>query len=217
MSRIKASPATTAGVQVGNDAMPEAANPHSWLHLTGSDAPPSADRFMFGVLRPVYRDWVNSAVAFGTRKLRPVVPAGNDDEAITAARAEVLLPTGADDRFADPWTVLRSCDQRRPPGLNTVLTYVTISEPNTARLHEQWARSHEWARRDIVDRYGTPVLMVQHAPHHMASRNPPHLHLLILGPRRLTSLGWADKVPDLSHDRGRDLLLRSWRTHVGSE
>lgn len=202
-----------SAVTLYQDAQPVPDNPHTWLHLEGSDAPISEARFLFGVLRPVYREWENSATAFCRRKLQPVPAADGNPLGITAERAEVLLPQKADDRFLDPWQLLRSCDEERPDKLSSLLAYVTISEPSTERLHEQWSRGHSWARRHIVDKYDAPVLLVQHAPHRQANPNPPHLHCQILGPRRLTSLGWSAPVTNLCHDRGRAILLATWQEH----
>ncbi len=145
--------------------------------------------------------------------MQPVPPPNGQLQAITAERAEVLLPDGACDRFQDPWTLLASCDAERPAKLDSVLTYVTISEPSTERLHEQWSRCRSWVGL-VVDALKVPVLLVQHAPHRQANPNPPHIHALLMGPRRMTSLGWCAPVPDLMRDGGRDVLLDNWQQHI---
>lgn len=193
------------GVAVINAAQePVAKNPHSWLPLIGD--PPGAEgmRIMYGVLRPRCRGWVNTAVLFGRAKIQLVPPTGGDPWEVTAARAEVLLPPGADDRYLSPQVLLEAVDAPEREAKPALLTYATATWP-TPRLHEQYevARS---VVSELVQRFCCPALLVQHAPHRARSNNPHRCHALIV-PRRLTSLGFAGPVAVFSGDKGRQDIV----------
>lgn len=127
----------TAGVEVNPGCLPDPANPHSWLVLTGDDANRDATRVMYGCLRPNFRGHSNSAAAFAAAKLTVGAPLGTPPWTLTAARAEVLLPPGADDRLSDPRTLMETVDAELPVKAKALLAYLTFTFP-TGRLHEQY-------------------------------------------------------------------------------
>lgn len=205
MAKVKTAPAAIDGVGIVNsDRAPIAGNPHTWLPLLGDAPGGNGLRILYGVLRPNYRGWSNTAVAFGRAKLQISAPAGLDPWAITAVRAEVLLPEGADDRYASPRTLLEAVDEPGVAPKAALLAYATITWP-TQRLHEQYEAVRD-VLGEIVRRFGCPALLVQHAPHLARSDNPHHCHCLVV-PQRLTSLGWARLVPTLGGDKGRQLFV----------
>jgi hypothetical protein len=195
---------TIKPVIMNADRDPTPGNPHSWLPLIGDPPGSEGTRILYGVLRPGYRGWANSAAHFAQVKLAPVPTPDGEPWAVTAARAEVLLPPGADDRYAEPQVLMEAVDVERPADKPVLLTYVTITFP-TARLHEQY----ELVRGFLVTQtraLGCPVLLVQHAPHRQGSSNPSHCHCLYV-PRRLSTLGLAAWVPPLCSDKGRQLIV----------
>lgn len=191
------------GVLINGDRQPKASDPHSWLALIG-DPPGSAEtRIMFGNLRLTYRGWHNSAAAFAAAKVGVGLPPDADPWSVGAARAEVLLPRDADDRFADPRTLMEEIDAAAPGPKPTLLTYVTITF-DTPRLHEQYELVRAYVMAHLVYGLGNAVLAVQHAPHLAGYDTPPHVHLLA---RRVSSLGIAPPVAALSSDKGRKLVV----------
>lgn len=194
-------PAAGGAVVINADREYDPANPHTWLVLTGDPPGTCGLRIMYGVLRPQHRGHANSAAAFARAKLS--VGVGAEPWVVTAARAEVLLPDDADDRWASPSVLMEALDAERPAHLPVLLTYVTITCP-TARLHAQYELVRAFAHHELVRGLGVPVLLVQHAPNRAASANDPHVHLLI--GRRVTSLGLAEVAAPLGGDKGRDLI-----------
>lgn len=189
---------------INADREPVADNPHTWLPLLG-DPPGTEDlRVLYGVLRPVYRGWTNTAIQFGRTKIQPVDPLSADPWEVTAARAEVLLPPGADDRYLSPRVLLEAVDEPEREPKPSLLAYVTITYP-TQRLHEQW-EDVRLVIAAIVRSHGCPALLVQHAPHLARSNNPHHCHALLV-PRRLTSLGFAGPVSAFAGDKGRQVIV----------
>ena len=189
---------------INADVEPTDANPHSWLVLQG-DEPGMADpRIMTGTLRPLYRGYKPTAVAFARAKLEVAQRAGVDPWTVTAARAEVLLPHGTDDRFASPRVLMEEADALATGPSDALLSYVTLTwMPN--RLHEMYEEVRAFALVEIVS-LGCPVLLVQHAPHLARSNSVPHCHLITV-PVRLTQLGWAGRVNKLAGDKVRALVV----------
>jgi hypothetical protein len=185
--------------------VPDPRNPHSWLPLIGDPPGTPGLRILYGVLRPEYRGVANLASDFGWLKLQPVPPPPGTPDALTAARAEVLLPGEADDRFACPDVFLEAHDIERPAAKAVLLAYVTITYP-TSRLHVQYEAVRE-IMQGIVRAHGVAILLVQHAPHRAASAKAPHVHALI--GRRITSLGLSTFVPAFCGDKGRDLVVEA--------
>ena len=171
---------------VNKDQPYDAANPHSQLALVGEPAGCSGPRCMVGTLRPTHQGRANSAAAFARAKLAPA-SAEPASWSITAHRAEVLLPTGADDRLGCPQTLFEAVDAEHPTNGKALLAYATLTW-RPQRLHRQWelgrTLAQEWTRE-----HGVAVLLVQHVPARMASGNDPHLHLMVAGPRRIEPWG----------------------------
>ncbi|MEN2786754.1 hypothetical protein ACFOKI_01355 [Sphingomonas qilianensis] len=201
------------GVIINADREPDARNPHSWLVLVGDSPDREGTRILYGVLRPTFRGWGNTAAAFAKAKVQPVPDKGGDPWAMTATRCEVLLPGDSDDRLLSPQALMETHDQEQPPGKPVILTYVTITFP-TARLHQQYELVRAFAMSALVRAYGVGVLMVQHAPHRAASSNLPHVHLLI--GRVVGSLGLKEYVPILCGDKGRDVIVAAFREFEAS-
>ena len=203
--RARAKRATTSSVEVNPDCLPDPNNPHSWLVLTGDDADRDATRVMYGCLRPSFRGHRNSAAAFAAAKLTVGASPDTPLWTLTAARAEVLLPPGADDRLFDPRILMETVDAELPVKARALLAYLTFTFP-TARLHEQYELVRDFSRRLIVDPFEVAALLVQHAPHRAGSASPPHVHVLIAGPRRLTPLGFGEWVMPLATDKAHALV-----------
>ncbi len=184
---------------------PNPRNPHSWLPLIGDPPGTQGLRILYGVLRPEYRGVANLAADFGRLKLQPVPPPPDAPGAVTAARAEVLLPNDADDRFACADVFLAAHDAERPAAKAVLLAYVTITYP-TSRLHVQYEAVRQ-IMQGIVRAHGVAILLVQHAPHRAANAKAPHIHALI--GRRITSLGLSTFVPAFCGDKGRDLIVEA--------
>lgn len=163
---------------INTDLEPSETNPHSWLVLTGSKPNAAGPRIMAGTLRPSYRGFaVPGAAAFARAKIN-VVPSPDSPWAITAARAEVLLPAGADDRFSCPRTLMEDADRLATQPTDPLLAYVTVTWM-PGRLHEMYEEIRAFALEEIVS-LDCPVLLVLHAPHLKLSSALPHCHLCIV-------------------------------------
>ena len=191
----------TANPQTLNKSDP--GRPENWLYLLNRDA------LTFGVLRKRYHDRDNSACEFGTSKLRPVSPAAAG-QAITAARADVVLPRHAEDALADPFEFLAGCDDLTLDP--AILVYLSIAFPEAVRLHHAWEQARLFARK-LADERDVASLVILHAPGLVSSPNPPHAHFLIC-PRTGSSplglkFGGLDR--ELICDKGADVLNKCWR------
>ena len=200
----------TPSIQVNPTCVPDPANPHSWLMLTGDDVDRDTLRVMYGCLRPVFRGRRNSAAAFAAAKLTVGAPPDTPPWTLTAARAEVLLPPGADDRLADARALMETVDAELPVKAKALLAYFTFTFPTT-RLHEQYELVRDFTRRLIVDPFEVAALLVQHAPNRAGLFGAPHVHVLLAGPRRLTPLGLADWVTPLATDTAHALVGNAFR------
>ena len=197
-------------VEINVGCVPNPHNPHTWLPLIGDPPETIGTRILYGCLRPIFRGHVNSAAAFSAAKIGVVKSAETPPWTLTATRAEVLLPVAADDRFTDPKTLMETIDAERPKDGKALLAYLTFTYP-TDRLHTQWELVRTFARRFLVDPFEVAALLVQHAPHKSASGNLPHIHVAIPGPRRLTSLGFAEWVTPLASDKAHRLVGDAFR------
>ena len=202
--------AARPGVEINAGCTPHSANPHSWLVLTGDDADANSTRVMHGCLEPTFRGHANSATAFATAKLSVAAPPGTPLWTLTAARAEVLLPAGADDRLSDPRILMETADAELPVNAKALLAYFTFTFP-TARLHDQYELVRDFTRRLIVDTFEVAALLVHHAPHRAGSANLPHVHVLIPGPRHLTRLGFCEWVTLLAGHKAHGLVGNAFR------
>lgn len=189
---------------------PDPSNPHSWLVLTGSEPGEPGPRIMTGTLRGLHRGFEPTATVFGQAKVQPVPADSGDPWAVTAVRAEVLLPPGADDRYAEPELLMTQADALAALPTDARLCYVTFTWM-PQRLHEQWSEIRAFCVEQIVgpgsgDALGCPVLLVQHAPHRQRRSTPPHCHLMIV-PHRLNQLGWSSPCGQLVGDKGRKTVI----------
>lgn len=202
--------AETPSIQVNPNCIPTPTNPHSWMVLTGDDVDRNTLRIMYGCLRPVFRGHRNSAAAFAAAKLTVGAAPDTPPWTLTAARAEVVLPPGADDRLSDARFLMEAVDAELPVKAKALLAYFTFTFP-TDRLHEQYELVRDFTRRLIVDPFEVAALLVQHAPHRNARAGTPHVHLIFAGPRRLTPLGFADWVMPLATDKAHALVGNAFR------
>lgn len=199
---------------INADRAPDPANAHTWFPLTGSAPGEPSPRILSGTLRGQYRGFEPTAVAFGQAKVQPV-PAGDGDPwAVTAVRGEVLLPPGADDRFACPRILMEEADALATAASDPRLAYVTFTWM-PERLHEQWEEIRAFCVEGIVGPavgdgtgggFGCPVLLVQHAPHLQRRSTLPHVHLMIV-PHKLNHLGWSIPASKLVGDKGRTTIV----------
>ena len=180
-------------------------NPHTHLVLIGDPGGAGGTRLMFGCLRPSFRGFSNSAAAFALTKIMVDTAPDTPPWTQTAARTEVLLPPGACDRFLDPKTLMETADADRPAKINALLSYFTFSF-DCDRLHEAYELVRTFMRECIVDPFGVAALLVQHAPHRAGSRNQPHVHAKIPGPRRLTSLGFGEPITEFMNDKAHPMI-----------
>ena len=105
---------------------------------------------------------------------------------------------------------MQTVDAELPVKAKALLAYFTFTFP-TPRLHEQYEVVRKFTRRLIVDSFEVAALLVQHAPHRAGSASPPHVHVLIAGPRRLTSLGFGEWVTPLANDKAHSLVGNAFR------
>jgi len=185
------------------------ANPHSWLTLN-PDESHTAENFMFGVLERQHGDRTNSALEFVTAKLQPVPPEGGGP-AITAERAEVVLPIDADDRFANPFELANEVDRTAVNGKPALLGYATLYYPGATRLHRVWSEVRSFAEL-IAERELVATIVALHAPFRAGSSNPIHAHLMIV-PRELNSLGLGRYQHMFCYPRGQRELALLWDDH----
>jgi hypothetical protein len=197
------SESTSATTQAGQ--RPE--NPNDWLFLNPEGQCPD---FVFGVLRRDFRSFQNSALEFGTAKLRPISAAPAwDGGQTTAYRHEVLLPGGADDALLDPFVLLQRFDAEALAWKQPLLVCLTLAFPLADRMHDDWECGRAFARREFCSR-SMAAIIIQHAPFLVGSTNPPHLHILAPARRLKGTLGWADYVDELVKDSGQRTLFEAW-------
>lgn len=185
------------------------ANPHSWLQLN-PDEKHRASNFMFGILEREYAGRPNNVTEFVTVKLQPV-SSPDGGAAITAERAEVLLPRDADDRFVDPFVLAAEVDRMAVAGKPALLCYVTLYFPETTRLHRAWTAARSFAET-LAEQHEVATIVALHAPHRAGSSNPVHAHLLIV-PRVLNALGLGKYQHLFCFPRGQKELARLWGEH----
>lgn len=193
-------------------------NAQTWLYL--NPAGPNPSGLVYGVLRTSYADRMNTAMAFGAKKCLPVAPepgAPPSEWPVTAERVEVVLPALADDRLADPATLLREMDASTLAHQKALLTYLTLPLGDAERLHHGWERCRAFVRQHIAADRQLAAMLVLHSPGRVNSANPLHCHVLIV-PRRLTGLPLAHGAydEDLTHDRGQALVEQLWVEHVAT-
>ena len=199
----KQSQATPTSLSVTDPDRPE-----SWLYLLKAGA------LTFGVLRSTFKDRTNRAVEFGRRKLQPVPPPQSDPDAITAERADVILPQGAEDQFATPLSFLEGCDAMQVN--SNILVYLTIPTPDACRMHHAWETGRAFAKM-LADERGVATLLIQHAPGRVSCSNDPHLHLIIC-PRQASKAGLAYGGLDreLVYNDGACILAELWADFLES-
>ncbi|WP_298687609.1 hypothetical protein [uncultured Sphingomonas sp.] len=218
MSSLGASPVSPAwsdAAVINADKPFDERNPHTWLRLRGTPTGTAGLRVLHGTLRLKLGDRPQrlSVEEFCRRKCRPVD--SPDPLATTALRAEVLVPAGVDDAYADLALLPRLIDHsfaREASGATAILCYCTITDPGVRHLHQQWSTGRQMVA-DLVARFSVPMLLVQHSPERSGSGNAPHLH--IMGAvRKLSSRGFGVQVSSLVGDKARDVFVAAWRDHT---
>ena len=206
-------------VEINAGCVPDPARPHTQLVLIGDPPGTVGTRVMYGCLRPTFRQHVNSAAAFSAAKVTVAAPPGTRPWTLTAARADVLLPPGADDRLAEPRVLMEAVDAALPHDGKALLAYLTFTFA-CERLHHQWELVRTFVQRHLVEPFEVGALLVQHAPGRAGFGSAPHVHAILAGPRRLTSLGFGEWWPELMGDKAhpliRDAFLEvqaSWSEH----
>lgn len=198
-----------APVRINPDVVPTDGNPHSWLPLIGhasGEVAASGVKVMWGVLRPTFAGYAPSLPQFVQSKLRVATPADAPLWTVTAHRHEVLLPVHAGDHLRDPQTLIEMAERDRMPDAKAQATYITLTWVPTT-LHSQF----ELARgvgRWLVDIYDVAVLLIQHVPALNGGSAPPHVHMVIPGPRAITPYSsFGRPVADLARDAGWQRVL----------
>ena len=195
-------------VEINPGCVPVVGRPHTHLRLIGDPAD-SQTRVMFGCLERIFHGHDNSAAAFAAAKITVAAPPKTPPWTLTAARAEVLLPAGADDRLSDPRTLMQEVDAALPHDGRALLSYFTFTF-TCERLHQQYELVRAFTRTALVDLFQIAVLLVQHAPHRAAFGSDPHVHALAV-PRRLTSLGFGEFTTPMINDEGHLLVGNAYR------
>ena len=192
---------------VNEDLMPTPGNPQTWLPLVGDrpgETGPGGMKILFGTLRPRYREFAPSIVAYARAKIMVAAPPGTPDWTMTAHRAQVILPRHADERLLCPRTLFEAIEQDHVEGGEALGACVTMRW-KPARTNEQFWVGQElgcWLAR----KFHVAVLLVQHVP--KISDAHPHLHLVVAGPRRITPWGtFGPYVTPLCRDAGRSLIV----------
>lgn len=186
-------------ISVNDGHVYDPANPHTHLTLIGDPANSTGPRCMAGTLRPTHQGHTNSAAAFARTKLTPATQASATDWTITAHRAEVLLPSPADDRLGCPRTLFEMVDAEHFSTGKALLSYITFTW-RPKRLHQQWELGRRLAR-ELCAEHNVGILAVHHVPSKVGSTSDPHLHLVIV-PRRIEAWGgFGSYVTALIGDR----------------
>ncbi len=194
-------------------------DPLSWLYLNPAiEGFEAASGYTFGVLRRTFRGRTNSAAEFCRLKAQPTPPAEKATAIpwpVTAEKIEVLLPTGADDRFLDPRLLVEEIDARSVESGQALLTYVTLGFPDVCRIHEAWEKTRAFVRSSFVRRRKLPVILVLHVPARAGSDGDVHCHLLI-SPRQMDGIGLRGFERRLCHDEGQAIIHAEWLDHVSN-
>lgn len=143
------------------------------------------------------------------KKFQPVEGSGDDPDAVTAARTDLVLPDDAQADYMDVRHLLARFDATLPFQETHAYVQVTLHFPGAVNLHGPWEEARAFAMNYFVRERRLAVIMALHAPNLAASGSFLHAHLLI-PLRRLGPLGWGEVERHLPNDRGREETFAAW-------
>ncbi|HEX9965516.1 MAG TPA: hypothetical protein VGB04_11100 [Allosphingosinicella sp.] len=211
--RAKARPAQPATKRPSPAAKAKTArpglSPHLFLNPLGNFSNGSSS-FSFGVLRPQFNGRQNTAEEFGRLKLHPVNAPAPGQKFSPTCRFDVLLPTPAPDEWLDPQRLLAAFDSSALKWKNGILAYATFRFERAPRLHSMFEEVRRFAAERLLPRQ-VAVIIMQHAPHLVGSRNLPHCHLLV-PIREITAFSGGFGAYDelLMRDEAQQLIWDNW-------
>lgn len=144
------------------------------------------------------------------KKFQPVEGSGDDSDAVTAARTDLVLPHDAQADYMDVRHLLARFDAMLPSQETHAFVQVTLQFPDAINLHSAWEEARAFAMNYFVRERRLAVIMALHAPNLAASGSFLHAHLLT-PLRRLGSLGWGEVERHLPNDRGREEAFAAWK------
>lgn len=143
------------------------------------------------------------------KKFQPKPGSDGDPDAVTAARADPLIPLDAQADYMDVRHLLDRYDATLPMDETHAFVQVTLHFPDAVNMHGPWEEVRAFAMDHFVLERRLAVIMVLHAPSLAASGSKLHAHLLI-PLRRLGALGWGEVERHLPNDRGRAEVHAAW-------
>lgn len=143
------------------------------------------------------------------KKLQPKLGSTDDPDAVTAARAEPLLPLDAQADYIELRHLLERYDATMPMNETHAFVQVTLHFPEARNMHGPFEEARAFAMEYFVWERRLAVILVLHAPGLAASASHLHAHLLI-PLRRLGPLGWGEVERHLPNDRGRAEVHVAW-------
>ncbi|MFN3727747.1 MAG: hypothetical protein ACK4SZ_15750 [Allosphingosinicella sp.] len=160
--------------------------------------------------------WENDGARKGIKakvlkKFQPKPGTDDDPDAVTAARADPLIPLDAQADYMDVRHLLERFDATMPAHETHAFVQVTLHFPEAVNMHAPWEEARAFAMDHFVlnPERRLAVVMAMHAPNLAASGSHLHVHLLI-PLRRLGPLGWGEVERHLPNDRGRQETHAAW-------
>ena len=143
------------------------------------------------------------------KKFRPKPGPDDDVAAVTAARADALIPLDAQSDYMDVRHLVERYDATLPMNETHAFVQVTLHFPNAVNMHGPWEEARAFAMDYFVRERRLAAIAVLHAPNLAGSASNLHVHLLI-PLRRLGPLGWGEMERHLPNDRGRAEVHTAW-------
>jgi len=169
----------------------------------------------FGVIRRELKGRVFHTGEAVLRRLRPVGNVGGADQewVPTCHRADILLPSGSEDRFKTAKALCSTYEEQAFHGIKDLLIVVTLRFPAAATpLHEIWEDVRAFAL-DFSRSRQVASILAMHVPA-LAGKSGRALHVHILMPaRKLERYGFGEFLPALACDKGREIVERAWAEH----
>jgi hypothetical protein len=142
------------------------------------------------------------------KKFHPVADP-DDEDAVTAAKTDLILPPDAQEDYRDVRHLLERYDAKLPPSEKHAYLQVTLSFPGATNVHGPFEEARAFAWEYMVAERRLATIIVAHAPFLAGSGNALHVHL-IMPLRRLGPLGWGEMETWLQNDRGRSEVFEAW-------
>lgn len=174
--------------------------------------PGSNPDLSFGVVRRELKGRVFDTGKAVLKRLRPVGGAlrPNEEWVPTCYRADVLLPSGAEDRLSTAQALCQAYEAQAFPGIKDLVIMVTVRFPAaTMPLHEIWEEVRgftlDFTRSKLV-----AAIIAMHVPALAGkSGRPLHAHIMIPA-RKLERYAFGEFLPSLACDAGREIVEKAW-------